>query len=66
MANKEVTGTLKTLPWSADLALRAARVDRDLPKPDQEAMIEAKVAAGELPPEAVKALEGAGYRVNAT
>ena len=51
------------VPWTAELALMGARVDTELPKPVQEAQIEAKIAMGSLPPEAIQLLRDAGYAV---
>lgn len=54
---------LSVVPWTAELALKAARVDAELPRPDQEAQIQAQIDAGGLGGDAVKALRAAGYDV---
>lgn len=54
---------LSSVEWTAELALRAARVDADLPRPDQEAQVQTRIDNGELPPEAINALRKSGYDV---
>lgn len=56
-------GKLRVVPWTEALALRAAGVDADLPRPDQEAQLEAARDEGRLPEQALRALRRAGWRL---
>jgi len=54
---------LRVVPWTEDIALRAARVDRSLPRAKQvEAIRNAVDADNGLPEAAVDALVRAGWR----
>ena len=64
MARKRELGNVRAVPMTVDVALRVARVDPDMPKPDQESQIRAKIDAGELGDEAIRALKRGGYRVS--
>lgn len=57
---------LSVVPWTLDLALRAARVDIALPRPDQEAQIQSRIDSGLLAPEPISLLRRAGYAVRAS
>lgn len=48
----------EVVPWTEEMALRAAGVDPDAPRGDQVALLE----GAELPPEALEALVKAGWR----
>jgi hypothetical protein len=49
------------VPITAELALRIARVDPELPRADQAAQVEAQWAAGAMSPDAVRALVDDGW-----
>lgn len=55
---------LSVVPMTAEVALRAARVDASLPRPDQEAEVQARIDEGLLGADAVKALRAAGFHVS--
>lgn len=52
---------VNVLPWTEDLALRAARVDRTRSREDQLAQIRDSIDADDLPEQAVDALIDAGW-----
>ena len=49
------------VPWTEGLALRAARIDRDLPHSMQARRLRQAIDGGVLPREAVRALVSAGF-----
>lgn len=50
------------VPWTADLALRWAGVDRSLPRAQQVAQIRDQIDGSGLPDEAIEVLVKAGWR----